>query len=234
MDEHTGPSVITAEGQASGMEKTPSNPGFADNIATPADLSDLAEFLSDVFSKHEPPAVAAGFPARKIEALATVFGAKSIQEKLSVVARADGTGKIIGAVLAHDFGTPPSNDIEPLIPVFEPLLAFLDGLEEKYIGKKTIESGDFLHVFMIGVDEAWSGNGIAQQLLHTCISNGASHGYQAAFTEATSERSRHVFQSIGFQEKHFAAYEDFVFQGSRPFASIHHHKGCALMDLKIS
>ncbi|MEP1355125.1 MAG: GNAT family N-acetyltransferase [Tateyamaria sp.] len=216
------------------MDKTPPNTDFAVKIAAAADLSDLAVFLSDVFSKHEPPAVAAGFPVRKIEALATVFGAKSIQEKLSVVARAGDTGKIIGVALAHDFGTPPSSDIEPLIPIFEPLLAFLEGLEEKYLATKTIEAGNLLHVFMIGVDESWSGNGIAQKLLHTCIANSASHDYKTAFTEATSERSRHVFRSIGFQEQHFAAYEDFVFQGSRPFASIQGHKGCALMDMKIS
>ena len=216
------------------MEKTKVNRGFAVNIAGSTDLADLAELLGDVFSKREPPAVAAGFPARKIEALAKVFGAKSIREKLSVVARSEDTGKMIGAVLAHDFGTPVSNDIEPLIPIFEPLLAFLGQLEEKYSVTKSIVAGDFLHVFMIAVDEAWSGKGVAQQLLHACMVNSASHGYQTAFTEATSDASRRVFRNIGFQERHFASYGDFVFQGSRPFASILEHKGCALMDMQIT
>jgi len=209
------------------------NHGFAVNIAGPTDLADLADLLGGVFSKREPPAVALGFPARKIEALAKVFGAKSIQEKLSVVARSEDTGKIIGAVLAHDFGTPPSDDIEPLIPVFEPLLAFLEQLEEKYTVTKSIVAGDFLHIFMIAVDDVWSGKGVAQQLLQACIVNGASHGYRTAITEATSDASRHVFRNIGFKERHFSSYADFVFQNARPFASILEHRGCALMDMQI-
>lgn len=215
------------------METTPLIHGFAVNIAGPTDLSDLAELLGFVFSKHEPPAVAAGFPAQKIEALARVFSAKSIQEKLSFVARSDDTGKIIGAVLAHDFGTPPSNDIEPLIPVFEPLLAFLEQLKKECIAMKSILAGNFLHAFMIAVDEDWSRNGIAQNLLKTCILNGTNHGYQTAFTKAVSDSSRRVFRKIGFQEQCFVRYGDFIFQNSRPFVSIIHHKGCAVMDMKM-
>lgn len=205
---------------------TPLIHGFAVNIAGPADLSDLAELLGFVFSKHEPPAVAAGFPAQKIESLARVFSAKSIQEKLSFVARSDDTDKIIGAVLAHDFGTPPSNDIEPLF-------IFLKQLLEECIATKSILAGHFLRILVIAVDEDWSRIGIAQNLLKTCILNGTNHGYQTAFTEAASDSSRRVFRKIGFQEQCFVRYGDFIFQNSRPIVSIIHHKGCAVMDMKM-
>lgn len=216
------------------MDKINENNDFVIYVAVSADLADLAGFLGKVFSKHEPPAVAAGFPAHKIEALAKVFGAKSISEKLSVVARSKDTGKLIGVVLAHDFGTPPSDEIQPLIPTFEPLLAFLEQLEDQYLAAQSITAGDFMHVFMIAVDEGWSGKGIAQQLLRACISNSASLGYGTIFTEATSDVSRRVFRNLGFQEQYFSRYEDFEFQGSHPFASIREHNGCALMDMKVS
>ena len=203
------------------------------NIALSADLGDMAALLGDVFSRREPPAVAAGFPAPMIEKLVAVFGAKSVREKLSVVARSTQTGEMVGALLGHDFGTPPSNEIEPLVPTFEPLIVFLDQLEDPYRAAGTIAAGDFIHIFMIAVADNWSGKGIAQQLLQACMGNGAQRGYRTAVTEATSEVSRRVFQNIGFQEQHFARYETFDFQGARPFASISDHKGCALMDMMI-
>lgn len=216
------------------MGTTIENQGFTIHIAISADLAGLAGLLAEMFSKHEPPAVAAGFPAHKIEALATVFGAKSISENLSMVARSIDTGKIIGVALAHDFGMPPSDEIEPLIPTFAPLLAFLEQLEDQYLATRSIAAGEFVHVFMIAVDEAWSGKGIAQQLLQNCIRNSASQGYDTIFTEATSDVSRRVFRNIGFAEQHFAGYENFEFQGTHPFASIKEHNGCALMDMKIT
>lgn len=208
--------------------------GVTLNIARQADLAELSDLLGSVFSKRDPPAVAAGFSKENLEALARVFGAKSIQEKLSFVAREKDTGRMIGVALAHDFGRPPSNEIAALIPYFEPLLAFLEQLDEKYTSTKTVVAGSFLHIFMIAVDEAWSGKGIAQQLVRECTANGGRHGYHTAFTEATSEVSRCVFRNNGFEEQYFASYEDFEFKGSFPFASIHEHKGCALMDMKIA
>ncbi|MFK5977616.1 MAG: GNAT family N-acetyltransferase [Rhizobiaceae bacterium] len=216
------------------MDKAEPNLEFTISIASSADVVDMAILLGGIFSKSEPPAVAAGFPASKIEELAKVFGEKSVRENLSVVARSSDTGDTVGALLAHDFGTPPPDEIGPLVPTFEPLLAFLGQLEDKYRTTHTIAEGDFVHVFMIAVDDAWSGKGIAQQLLQACMSNGASNGYRFALTEATSDLSRHVFRNIGFQELHFASYEDFEFQGTRPFASISDHKGCALMEMKIT
>lgn len=202
-------------------------------IATRSDLSEMAALLANAFSTREPPAVAAGFPAEKIEALAHVFGGKSIHEGLGVIARAGDSGAMIGAVLAHDFATPPPDEITPLVPVFEPLLVFLDQLESAYSGSQDIGPESHVHVFMIAVDDAWGGRGIAQDMLSICLSNAAGKGYRTAFTEATSQISRHVFHTLGFEERAFARYLDFKFKNGHPFASIREHGGCALMDKNL-
>lgn len=211
------------------MDQPVRDGGVTISVAVHSDLDEMAALLAEVFSTREPPAVAAGFAASKIAALATVFGAKSVRENLSVVARSS-DGAMVGAVLAHDFANPPPDEIEPLVPVFAPLLAFLDQLEDTYAKTHDIAAGGFIHVFMIAVEGNWLGQGIADQLVQACMSNGASLGYRMAFTEATSKASRHLFQKTGFQQRHFARYADFEFDGGRPFATISDHHGCALMD----
>ena len=202
-------------------------------VATSNDVDDMAQFLGDCFSRREPPAVAAGFPADKIAELVKAMCSNPGTIGLSVVARENRSGDLVGAALASDFAVAPPDTVEPLVPTFVPLLAFLEQLDDQYLAIRQIEEGRFLHVFMIGTKDARLGQGIAGNLLRTCIRNGQTLGFHSAVAEATSGPSRALFKKHGFEELFFAGYEEFEFGGDRPFVSIKEHHGCALMEARF-
>ncbi len=203
------------------------------DVAMSNDVDDMASFLGDCFSRREPPAVAAGFRANKIAELVKALCSNPATVGLSVVARDRRSGELVGAALASDFAVPPPDSVEPLVPIFVPLLAFLEQLDDQYSAIRKIEEGRFLHLFMIGTTDTRLGQGIAGNLLRTCLRNGQALGFHSAVAEATSGASRALFGKHGFEELFFAGYEEFEFDGERPFESIKEHQGCALMEARI-
>jgi len=201
-------------------------------VANASDIDEMSRLLGDCFSKREPPAVAAGFTASQLEQLVQAFGSKVANERVSIIAKSRQSGEMVGALLVDDFGCPPPEGLDPLFPIFEPVIVFLDRLDDKYRETRTIVEGAFLYLFMIGVHEEWIGQGVATEMVRFCLQNGARNGFKVALTEATSESSRRVFQKVGFEEKAFENYKDFELRGMRPFESIQEHRGCALMETK--
>ena len=49
-----------------------------------------------------------------------------------------------------------------------------------------------------------------------------------------SEAAKEAFRKAGFEERHFARYDAFEFEGTHPFASIRDSAGCALMDMSLT
>jgi ribosomal protein S18 acetylase RimI-like enzyme len=195
-----------------------------------SDVGPMAELLADVFSRHDPPAVAVGLPRREIEVLVLAFGPKALAERLTIIARAVSSRELLGALLVEDFATPPPDGQEQVAPTFAPIGAMLDGLDTQYRALRTIEPGRYLHLFMLGVAEHAWGRGIARQLIATSLRHGKERGYTHAVTEATGTISQHLFRTFGFREVLTAHYCDVVYAGNRPFAAIEEPIGTILMD----
>lgn len=208
--------------------------GIEYGVAETEDIGELAHVLGQSFSRHEPPAVALGLSASQIGELVAAFGPKASDERLSVIARSVATQKAIGALLVEDFATPPPDGLDPLVPMVEPVLALLDQLEGAYRKIRSIDAGGYLHLFMIGVLDDWTGRGIAQEMVRMCLTNGATKGYRTAFAETTGTISRHVFGKLGFSELFFINYQEFEFGGKYPFSSIREHEGCTLMEREVA
>lgn len=199
-------------------------------LAENDDVADMARLLGSVFSRRDPPAVATGFASEKLEQLARIFGAKSVAESLSVIACSRETGEMAGVLLAHDFANPPPDEIAQIDLDTEPVIALLDGLEERFQATHKIAPGRILHVFMIAVRDACANQGLAQSLARACMENARTRGYGIAFTEATNKTSQRVFRKSGFTETHRIDYASFERDGHHPFASIQDQGGCALME----
>jgi ribosomal protein S18 acetylase RimI-like enzyme len=195
------------------------------------DVGEMSGLLADIFSRYEPPAVAAGLSFREIEQIVAAFGPKAVTEQLTVLARRD--GELVGALLVEDFGTPPPEGLEEFAPNFAPIGALLDGLDARYRESRRIVPGAYLHLFMIGVSPAFSGRGIAQSLINTCLANGRRRGFTVAVTEATGSVSQRVFAKSGFRGLFSTSYKDFLFDGQRVFSSIVEHDGCVLMERTV-
>ena len=74
---------------------------------------------------------------------------------------------------------------------------------------------------------------MGQQLITSCLENGARKGYRLAFAEATNRVSQHIFRKQGFVERVRRTYQDYRYQGEAVFASITGHAEAILMDKEL-
>ena len=195
------------------------------------DLAEMAQVIGEVFSRGDPLGVAIGMTAEEIRAFVMVFGAKSVAEGLTIIAR-ERSGELVGAMFSDDFGTPPP-DLGNLPESFAPVGALLEILDEEYHATQTVNIGSHAHLVMLAVSPAMSGKGIAQNLVRLCMENAAKRGYQFAVTEATGPVSQHIFHKLGFHECFMVSYKEFRFHDEPVFASIESTKGTMLMEANL-
>lgn len=197
------------------------------------DAGAMARLLADAFSRFEPMGVAIEIPHEQVERLVVAFVPKALTEQLTVVARDESEGHIVGALLAEDFGTDPPQGLDEAAPRFAPIGSLLEGLDERYRSDTLVAPGTHAHLFMVGVAESAGGRGIASTLVETCIANAARIGYRTAITEATGSASQRVFRKHGFMDLFVASYKEFTFNGRRVFSSIEGVEGTVLMTREL-
>jgi ribosomal protein S18 acetylase RimI-like enzyme len=198
-----------------------------------ADVEGMIDLIARAFSAGDPPAVAMRLSAAELRAFLEPLAPRALEDGLTIVART-ADGKLAGALLSDDFAAAQPIDAGQLSPGFLPILALLDALDEQYRSGREIAKGQYLHLFMLAVDAAYGGRGIAQGLVNCCLENGARHGYQWVVTEATGVVSQRVFGKLGFEERLRIFYQQFTYNGNTVFASISGPSGVALMDKSLA
>jgi ribosomal protein S18 acetylase RimI-like enzyme len=202
-------------------------------VAIPADSNDVACLLAEVFSQSDPPAVAMGLSVAEMKQFLDLAVREIIPDGLTVTARAKQTRKLAGTFLAGDFATRRELERGLISSKFDPIFAMLEELDEQYRRGRVIGRGEYVHLFMLGVDSEFSGQGIAQGLVQACVENGARKGYRTAITEATGRVSQHIFRKNGFTDRVSISYRDFLFEDNAVFASIRDHEKAILMDRSL-
>jgi ribosomal protein S18 acetylase RimI-like enzyme len=198
-----------------------------------SDADAMANLLGEVFSRHDPPAVAAGLTAAEFEAFVQLFCPRAEAEGLTVVARLAGTGELVGVLLTEDCASALPNGLDRLTAKFDPIFDILGQLNAEYWGDRAVRPGESLHLFLLGVAERVAGRGVAQQLVAVCLEHGTQRGYRLAVTEATNKLSQHIFRKHGFVERVQRSYQTHRFGGRAVFASIANHGGPILMDRSL-
>src|SRR5262249_51422356 len=194
-------------------------------------LDEMAPMVAEAFNRHEPMTVAQDVPFQEFVDFVKLLAPKAQQEELTVLARDQETGQVIGAMIADDFASAPPEGMGLLGAAFAPILALLGELDEQYKKGRSPRLGEYLHLFMIAVDHRHQGRKVAQNLVRACLENGARKGYHTAVTEATGVISQHIFRSrFGFRDRLEIPYKTFVYEGRPVFASIGGHPGPILMD----
>jgi ribosomal protein S18 acetylase RimI-like enzyme len=199
-----------------------------------SDAEAMAKLLGEVFSRYDPPAVAAELTAAEFEAFVRLFCPKAAVEGLTIVARVAGTGELIGALLSEDSTWAQPDGIDRLSAKFDPIFDMLGQLDAEYRGDQAVRPGDLLHLFLLGVSDRVAGRGVAQQLVAACLEHGTRRGYRVAVTEATNKVSQHIFRKQGFVARVQRSYEAYRFDGQQAFASIAEHGGPILMDKSLA
>jgi ribosomal protein S18 acetylase RimI-like enzyme len=203
-------------------------------VCSPSDVDAMAELLAEVFSRSDPPAVAAGLTPREFGACVQLFCPKAGREGLTIVARLAESGDLVGALLTEDGSSVLPDGVERLSPKFDPIFDIMGQLDEEYRGDSEVGHGEHLHLFLLGVSPRVAGRGVAQELVRVCLKNGSRLGYLVAVTEATNKASQHIFRKAGLVERVERSYKTHRFDGRAVFASIAEQGGPILMDKPLS
>ncbi len=213
---------------------TDGNPAIEYGVYAASDAEAMAGLLGDVFSRRDPPAVAAGVTAFEFETLVRLFCPKADAEGLTIVARLAGTGELVGALLTEDSASAPPDGMDRLSAKFDPIFDILGQLDAEYRGQRVARPGESLHLFLLGVADRVAGRGVGQGLVAACLEHGAGRGYRVAVTEATNKVSQRIFRKLGFVERVRRSYGEHRFCGRSVFGSIAEHGGPMLMDRSLT
>jgi ribosomal protein S18 acetylase RimI-like enzyme len=192
----------------------------------------MCRLLAETFTQHDPPAVALGLPPDEFEEFVRLYSAAAAMGRLTIIARDASTNEMAGALLTEDMTSPPVN-IEQVSDKFDPIFGLLGELDASYRQGRSFRSGEYLHLFLLGVSDRYTRRGIGQRLVETCLNNGAANGYKFAMTEATNGVSQHIFRKLGFVERAYATYAGYRHKGAPVFVSIADHGGPMAMDRQI-
>jgi len=204
------------------------------DVAKPPDSDDIVRLLAKVFSESEPPAVAMALSLDDMEQFLRLVVPGVIPYGLTVISRSKETRKLAGVFLTDDFALPPALDLSQISSNFLPILSMLEILDEQFRRGRAISPGEYLHLFMLGVDGQFAGRGIGQGLVTACLDNGLRKGYRMALTEATGKVSQHIFRKNEFVDRFSVSYRDFVYENRVVFASIREHEKAILMDRSLT
>lgn len=200
------------------------------SICTVAEVGEVARLLGQAFASHDPPAVAVGLEPAEFEAFVHVLGPRIGADGLTIVARSGETGALMGALVTEDLAAGPPPGMDRLTRKLDPIFELLGELDSEHRAGQTIEAGEALHLFLLGVDRRFSGRGVGQALVGACLANGVVRRYRRAVTEATNPTSQHVFRKQGFVERARRSYAAYRYGGEAVFASIAEHGGPMRME----
>ena len=203
------------------------------DVLQPADLAETVSVLGETFAHRDPPAVALELTPLEFEFFVRQYGPKAVDERLTIVARSD-NGELAGALLAEDSATAAPESLNQISPKFDPIFDILGQLDSEYRSTRSIQAGEAIHFFLLGVSPRFAGRGVAQGLVSACLTNGMSKGYRLAITEATNKTSQHVFRKLGFVERVTRPYGDHRYNDRAYFDSITGQGGPILMDRALS
>jgi hypothetical protein len=141
-------------------------------VYVPSDAEATAKLLGEVFSRYDPPAVAAELTASEFEAFVRLLCPKAAVEGLTIVGRLAGTGELIGVLLTEDSASALPDGMDRLSAKFDPIFDILGQLDTDYRGGQTVRPGESLHLFLLGVSDRVAGRGVAQQLVTACLEHG--------------------------------------------------------------
>jgi ribosomal protein S18 acetylase RimI-like enzyme len=207
--------------------------GIEYSVCRPEDTLDMARLLAESFTQHDPPAVAVGLTPNEFEAFVELWSPPAGVEGLTIVARDVSTGQLAGALLTDDAASPPPQGLDSVSNKFDPILDLLGQIDAEYRDERTIERGQTLHLFLLGVAEQFTRRMIGQHLVAACLANGVIKGYTSAVTEATNPVSQHIFGRLGFKKRAERSYGEYRLNGAPVFASISEHGGPMTMDRTI-
>jgi len=195
-----------------------------------SDADAVTELLADVFPRHDPPAIAAQLTTAEFASFVQTLLPQAANDGLTIVACNAATGETLGVMLANDGAAGSPDEWSQLSKRFEPIAGILGELDEMYFAGREPRPGEMLHLYLLGVHDRATGQGVGKELVAQAVENGVRKGYRIAYAEATNKISQGIFRGRGFSERAQILYRDYLFHGEKTFAGIADHGGPILME----
>jgi len=194
-----------------------------------ADYDEAAQLIASVFTDgSEPVTRVLGIRFSDFDHFVRQLLPKFDREGLSVVARDDSNGHLVGAQLNDDMGT-EIPDVSAACKELAPALALLDELDRRYFGGRAVDPNHYAHFFFTAVSARYRGHQIASQLLELSLAITLKKGYRIAVAEATGLVSQDILRRAGFESRVEIPYREFVHKSRRPFQGVKDHPSALLM-----
>ena len=98
------------------------------DLCVEGDVDPMCDLLAEVFSRSDPPAVAAGLTALEFRAFVQLLRPKANGERLTIVARLADSSKVVGALLTEDGSSSLPDGVERLSQKLDPIFDILGQL----------------------------------------------------------------------------------------------------------
>lgn len=207
------------------------NDFFRFELLSKENLEGAVQCVSRAFTMNEPMSKQLGITVEEFLVFARLCYSEIINDGLSLVAIHRATERVVGVRISEDFCRVPQEDYDGISPKFIPLFAILDTLSNRYREIRQVVPGKFAHMFMVGVEPEFANQGLAPRMYRHFIKLAMEKGYTYAVTEPTGTISQHVLRNkFGFDVLDEIFYEDFVFEGAKPFEEIEDHQSAQLME----
>ncbi len=156
---------------------------------------------------------------------------KALKDGLTYVLYHRPAQEVVCFLISEPLTTAPQYSAAKISPKFKPLIAILEYLDQLYQDFREGEIDDTLHLYMLGTAPHSRQAGYSQMLLEYVLKKAKDHGYKRVLAEATGLGSQGLLEKLGFSVRFEVAYQDFAFEGLRPFEDLKGATHCKLMEL---
>lgn len=205
--------------------------GIHYDLIGPEDQSQLVELIQDTFPEHEPMARALRLTRADYLPYTDLVAAKAVRERMTVVARLNGTRRFVGYCISEDFYQCPTYSMEKINPRMFPILDLLESLDRCI--PAPAKAGEVFHLYMLGVLPEYARLGIGRRLIENSLRLARESGFQSAVAEATGPYSQRICEKMGFNERGAVHYAGFRHGGRAVFESIPAALACRLVELPL-
>lgn len=195
-------------------------------------LEEAVHCTFNQFLNFEPATRVLRPPAGQFRTFVASVVTLAVEEQLSLVAIDPETDELAGVLLSDDFGRAPVEHRGARC--ISPILSMLSELGRRYAQAHPFGPGEVFHPFMSAVWPRFQGRHVYQTLFELNLALAARKGFRRVVAECTSEKAQQLLiQKLGHRPVASSNYDEFQYEGGRPFAGLTMPPACVFTDHTI-
>ena len=195
---------------------------------TATDLAATIQCVCDSFVQGEILALTMQMTVADFLPFAQSVCHKAVVDGLSLIAKEQRTGVVVGFSICEDFMTPQEESVADFAPNQRPILAFLAAMDAQYkTDHPEVQAGDLLHILLGGSSPYY--RGVGGLLQRATVALAQAHGFKGVISNDTGPLAQALSAADGFVEVLTVHYRPFRDEGRTPFQQLPADLCCKLM-----